>query len=428
MAPPAKAAKEPKKDTTYGDLMTQKRSYEELELSVLNISTGSLIFDIFTGGGYSPGIARFMAPPEHGKTLQALTWAKNWLNYWGDKGEVVYFDCEGRLTTKKINLSGINKLPRFRERFTCYRYNIYDDISKFLFDITMNNPDGKHYFIVFDSLDMLITKADTEKDFGDASKVGAAQVMTTLLMKKVGPYMADKKHHLHILSQIRANINVSNPNSPKTKISGGNAALHATDIMGEVQKNFGGNEGMFIFENPKGATVKDKGAIIGHYHTIKFTKTMNEKTGQVIRIPIKRGSGIWREREVTDLAIAFGFISKSGAWFELDAEWAKKIDEAVLPLMRASWVEAKILVATQEADTKGKSLSKTEVNKLREKFEKDAEIEVLWAVETKWQGYDTLFKYIENNQNVVDWIDKHFRETLVSDSVAMEVGEGEGFE
>lgn len=422
----AKAAPTPeKKDTTYGDLITQKRTYEELELSQLNITTGSLMFDIFTGGGYSPGIARFMAPPEHGKTLQALTWAKNWLNHWGDKGEVVYFDCEGRLTPKKINLSGINKIPDFKKRFTVYRYNIYNDIAKFLFDITMNNPEGKHYFIVFDSLDMLITKEDTAKDFGDAAKVGAAQVMTTLLMKKVGPYMADKQHHLHILSQIRANINVSNPNSPKTKISGGNAALHAADIMGEVQKNFGGNEGMFIFENPQGKTVKEKGNIVGHYHTIRFTKTMNEKTGQTLRIPIKRGAGIWREREITDLALAFGQITKKGAWYDFtNAEWIKRINEDLTIVKQNQYVEQALAKAQKEADVKGETLNKAKIKELNEIFQKEAKNQK-FEVEVKWQGYENLFNYIENNPELVEWMDKEFRATLVSDSVAIDVGEAD---
>lgn len=411
------ATKEPVKDTQYGDLLQQKRTYKDLETKVEHVSTGSLIFDIFAGGGFSPGFSRFVAPPEHGKSLQALTWAKQWLLYHGDKAEVHYFDTEGRLTTKKLALSGITKVPGFEERFTAYKYNVYDDIAAFLYDKTMNNPDGKRYFIVFDSLDMLITKADTSKNFGEAEKVGAAQVMSTLLMKKVGPYMADKGHHLYIASQLRANINTggSNPNSPKTKMSGANALFHSSDITGEIKKNYGDT---YIFENPHGKTVKEKGNIVGHYCTIKFLKTMNEKTGQTIQIPIKRGAGVWHEREVCDLALAYALITKKGAWFDLSEEIEKKINEALTSVKRIQYVEQKI------AEETAKGTTKAEIKKLKDQFEKEAE-SVTYAVEKKWQGYENLFGYLEKTPEVVDWLDKYFRANLLADSVAFESGDDE---
>lgn len=405
------------KEKTYGNLMEQKRSLEELRQKTVNISTGSLIFDIFTGGGFSPGIARFMGPPEHGKTLQALTWAKNWLRHYGEKGRVIYFDCEGRLTPKKISLSGIDKEPNFEARFSTFRYNVYDDIAEYLFDITMTNPDELHYFVVFDSLDMLITKADQVKDFSDAAKVGAAQVMTTLLMKKVGPYMADLGHHLHILSQVRANINVNNPNSPKTKISGGNAALHAADIMGEIQKNFGGADGMFIFQNPKAATVKEKGDIIGTYHTIKFTKTMNEKTGSTIRIPIKKGSGIWLEREVVDLSMTFGLLAREGkgAWYVLDKDWEKEINEFVTEKRRED-LKKKTIEETG-------ALTKSEIEKALKGIESQLQA-VAFTVENRWQGYDNMFSYFERQPEVVAWMSNKLKSTLLASSVAFEEEDG----
>ena len=425
-----KTDKAEKADKRYGNLMQQKRTYDDLENKVHFIPTGSLIFDIFLGGGYCPGLARFVAEPEHGKTLQALNWAKHWLEYWGEKGEVHYFDVEGRLTPKKLRLSGITNVKGFKERFNSYRYNVFDDISKFLYDITMDNPEGKHYFIVFDSLDMLITNADMDKTFGEAEKVGAAQVMSTLLMKKVGVYMADQGHHLHILSQIRANINTSNPNSPKTKMSGANALRHSADIIGEIQKNFGGQDGMFIYENPNGATVKDKGNIIGHYCTIKFAKTMNEKTGQTIRIPIKRGSGVWREREVVDLALAFGQIRKKGAWFQLKDEkegwanddWITRINADVTAVKQARYVEDELNKAIAEAEEKKETLGKAKIKELTQTFTEAAK-SIKFEIETAWQGYNNLFSYIEKNQDVVAWMDKEFRTHLLSDSVAIEVGE-----
>lgn len=408
----------------YDELQDGLRTIDDLDKQQDFITTGSLIFDIFLGGGFSPGIARFMGEPEHGKTLQALTWAKNWLAHFGDKGKIYYFDTEGRLTYRKLKLAGIPGIKNVNERFIIVRKNVFDDIADFIREKIKANDKGEHYFFVFDSLDMLITKDNLKKGFSEAEKVGAAQVMSTLMMKHIGVFFADRGHHLHILSQIRANINTSNPNSPKTKMSGANALRHGSDVTAEIQKNFGGNEGMFIFENPGGATVKDKGNIVGHYFTLKFTKTMNEKTGQTLRVPIKRGMGIWREREVTDLAIAFGQITKKGAWYKLaNEDWVKRINEDLTAKRRQKFVIETVSKALEEAEKNGKALSKAASKELNEQVTAEAEKTINFSVETDWQGYENLFSYIERNQDLVEWLDKEFRATLLSDSVVANVSE-----
>src|SRR6478736_4436938 len=96
----------------YGDLEQGVRTISDVkEQSSDFITTGSLIFDIFLGGGFCPGVSRFMGDPEHGKTAQAMTWAKNWLEHYKEKGKVYYFDVEGRVTFRKLKLSGIDKIP-----------------------------------------------------------------------------------------------------------------------------------------------------------------------------------------------------------------------------------------------------------------------------------------------------------------------------
>jgi RecA/RadA recombinase len=421
----------------YGDLENGVRKLSDIkEQSTDFITTGSLIFDIFLGGGFCPGISRFMGEPEHGKTAQALTWAKNWLNHYGDKGKVYYFDVEGRVTYRKLQLAGIDKIPNVDDRFIIVRRNVFDSIATFIRDKIKANEakeeeEREHYFFVFDSLDLLITEEDLKKGFSDAAKVGAAQVMSTLMMKHFGVFFLDKGHHLHILSQIRANINTSNPNSPKTKMSGANALRHGSDITAEIQKNFGGANGMYIFENPNGATVQEKGNIIGHYFTPKFVKTPNEKTGQTIRVPIKRGSGIWREREVTDLALAFGQIRKKGAWYQLEdkkegwanKDWIDRINKDLTQKAQERYVVEAYSKLAAEAKEAGKELSKAQSKELNEKLVKEAEKNVKFEVETTWQGYPALFSYIEKNPDLVDWLDKEFRSTLLSDSVVANVAE-----
>lgn len=424
----------------YGDLEFGVRSISDIkEQSSDFITTGSLIFDIFLGGGFCPGISRFMGDPEHGKTAQALVWAKNWLEHFGSRGKVYYFDVEGRVTYRKLKLAGIDGIPDVDKRFIFVRRNLFDDIASFIRDKikeneTKDKDEQEHFFFVFDSLDMLITAEDLKKGFSDAAKVGAAQVMSTLMMKHFGVFFLDKGHHLHILSQVRANINTSNPNSPKTKMSGANALRHGSDLTAEILKNYGGATGMFIFENPTGATVQEKGNIIGHYFTPRFGKTPNEKTGQTIRVPIKRGSGIWREREVTDLALAFGQIRKKGAWYQLEdkkegwsnQDWIDRINRDLTVKARERYVTDELNKLTTEATAAGNELSKAQRKEHTERLTKEAEKTVKFEVETTWQGYPALFNYIEKNADLVQWLDKEFRSTLLSDSVVTELGESDG--
>lgn len=402
---------------------TSIRTLQYLDNSAKYIPTDSLIYDIFLGGGFSPGLSRFVGEPEHGKTLQALTWGKNWLKAYGDKGRVIYFDCEGRMTAKKVVLSKINQVEMVEDKLFFIRKNVFDDIAKTIRDLINDNEEGLHYFFVFDCLDMLITKANLEKGFGDAEKVGAAQVMATLLMKHVGPYLADRGHHLMILSQIRANINIQNPNSPKTKMSGANALRHAADIIGEIIKNY---TDMYIFANPKGKTLKEKGAIVGHYFTVKFTKTMNEKSGQTIRIPIKRGAGIWREREIVDLAISFGLVNVKGAWHEIvNADLIERINKDVTVAARELFIDASLKSAAADAELAGKALTKAALKDATAKATEEADKLPAFNVETKWNGYEAFFSYIENTPLLVDWFDKEFRATLLSDSVVADVSHGD---
>jgi hypothetical protein len=149
-------------------------------------------------------------------------------------------------------------------------------------------------------------------------------------------------------------LDISNPNSPKTKTSGGYAMMHAPMLVGDIKKDWSGK---YIFENPKGATLKDKGKVIGKYHCIKFIKTFNNKTHQILEIPIKFGHGIWLEREVIDILRSYAMIDQKGSWFSIEEHFAKEMIKA---------------------------LGKDTV--------------------VKWQGEEKIVAYLEENPEVCDWL------------------------
>ena len=96
---------------------SQYTTIKDLESYNFKVSTGSLVLDLFLEGGFRPGIARFGAPSEHGKTLQCLSWANEWLKKFGKNGEVYYYDTECRITSEKINQSPISQNPLIGTNF-----------------------------------------------------------------------------------------------------------------------------------------------------------------------------------------------------------------------------------------------------------------------------------------------------------------------
>lgn len=404
----------------YQELLDHRTSKDEVQDYFEPVSTGSLMFDIFLDGGYRAGISRFYAPAEHGKTAQALTWAREWMKKYKEKAIIYYFDAEGRLTYDKVEQAGLAELDNFvwegsqGDTFNHFVYNRYEPIATFIYEKileTQKNKTGEKYFFVIDSLDMLMTNDGYKKGFEDAEKVGAAQVISSLVMKKIGIFMAKYGHHFHILSQIRANINIANPNSPKTKVSGGNAMLHGSSLTGAIQQDWSET---YIYENPQGKTKDAKGKIIGKYHTIKFTKTFNDKTHHVIRIPVKYGHGIWWEREVADLMIAYGLVLVKGAWFSLaDESWPDQINKYVSDKLRKEYIYEKAQEEKQKAKEEGRKITPKDQKALLAKFEEEAKESISFEMETKWQGYDNFFSYLEENQMITEWIDSQLRETLL---------------
>lgn len=403
-------------------------TYEELKtLGNEKITTGSLTFDIFLDGGYTPGAYRFYAPSEHGKTAQMLTWAKGWLNNYKEKARIIIFDAEGRITFSKLESSGLTESEYFNnDSFKLIPLNISDEVYQIILDEVKANPppgdeDHKRFFFGIDSLDMLIASADFIKSFSEAEKIGATQVQAALLAKRVGIGLYRRGHHLHILSQVRANINTTNPNSPKTKVSGGNAMLHMANLMGEVLKDW--NE-MYIYENPSAKTKAEKGLVIGKYHTIKMLKTPNEKTHHVIRIPVKYGHGIWWEREIADLVLAYELVSVKGSWHALNEEWIDRINTEVTLTRRAEYIKVKQAEALKQAKEEGKKITAKRAQELTEQFKAESEKEItLFEVQAKWQGYDNFFSYLENNPDVCKWMDSELRKVLLGQNIGERVEE-----
>lgn len=311
-------------------------SYDDLHVSHELVSTGSVIFDIFLDGGFRSGTSRFIGEPEHGKTANALQWAKNWLETI-DNGFVFYVNSEGRLTKELIEKSGIDTDP---SKFQIWTHNVFEDIAEVISQLIYDEEDSKRYFFVIDSLDAVITRDDFNKKMGESKTVAGGARLSSFFLKKVGVRIFAKGHHLMLLSQTRMSMHSMGVGQTSTTTSGGKAVEFFSSLTGEIKKIYGGARGMLIFEDRNDSKSKP----IGHYFTIKFKKTYHERTHEVIGIPIKYGHGVWHEQECLDLCMAYQYLTRAGAgWYEFSDEMIEIVKNAGETLPKKIQGEQKVI-------------------------------------------------------------------------------------
>jgi hypothetical protein len=167
-----------------------------------------------------------------------------------------------------------------------------------------------------------------------------------------------------MVSQVRSKVSI-NPyvkDDPRiTNASGGNALLHYSDWILEFQERYNKD---IISTQPNG-----KGDVLGHWCKVIFRKSPNEKTGSLVRYPIRYGSGsgesVWVEYEVVDMLLMWDMAIAKGAWVTISDEIVEEVKE-----------------------------------KTGLEFKK------------QHQGMDNLRKYFTDNKEIGKYLFKKFRETL----------------
>lgn len=271
------------------------------------VTTGSILLDRELGGGLGCGIHRFIGVREGGKTSCALTVAKNFLDYFGEKAMIIYYKGEGRLDPDLRKRMGIREDD---QRFQVIKSNIYElviDSMRALVRDTRDNPNNKgyHYLFIIDSIDGLITKEEMEKTAEQAAQVGSSARMLSQMLKKISSSLAEYGHMGIFISQERSTVTI-NPYAPKDQkqgnSSGGNAIQHYANMVLNFKQR---NKDDLIFEGDD-----DKGEIIGHYCKVVLLKTTNDNTLTEIKYPIRRRKGIWKELEVANFCLEWGVFKK----------------------------------------------------------------------------------------------------------------------
>ena len=303
------------------DKNNKKYHYNDYQEEDYKISSGSINLDLALGGGFPSGAHRFTGINEGGKTSCALTVAKNFQKHFGKKGMVIYIRSEGRLSPEVLSRSGIDTNEEKFFRFDC---NIFEKVFQLIRMLVEDNPEDKKYMFIIDSVDALCRIGDIDKPFDESEQVAGGALVTSVFLKKMVLPITKMGHMMILTSQVRVEV-AANPyasrGGPKVKQAGGNAVKHYANFILEFQERYSSD---IIFPNPSASKIEDKGTPIGHLCKIIFRKSVNEKTGAVVKYPIrygqKDGNSIWVEREIIDMMKLWGYIEQKGAWISFDQE------------------------------------------------------------------------------------------------------------
>ncbi len=309
---------------------------EEIDYKV---SSGSLQLDLRLGGGLCPGLHRFCGMNEGGKTSQALSFMKQFLETVpNSKG--FYIKAEGRLSKEMRERAGVKFVfkPEEWEIGTCFVFesNIYETVVQAMRELVSKNEEDNRYYFLLDSVDGLITKGDLDKDFSDSNKVAGGAVIAANFMKRLSIALAKRGHMAVFISQVRADIKLdpySKAPVRQTTATGGNALLHFANWILEFEPRYKGD---LILKNPELNIDAATNPILGHFAKVTVKKSPNEKTNLTIAYPIKygrtNGNSIWIEKEIVDLLLIWEFITKGGSWYTPTEEFEELLAENSLPV------------------------------------------------------------------------------------------------
>lgn len=319
------------------------------------VSSGSLQLDLQLGGGFGPGLHRFVGMNEGGKTSEALEVMKNFLiDIENSKG--FYIKAEGRLSPEMQKRSGIKFVfdPEEWVAGTCFVFesNIYETVVNAMRQLVSKNEEKIKFCFLLDAVDGLIAKNDMDKSFEESAKVAGGAVIAATFMKKLSIALAKRGHMAIFISQVRADIKLdpySKAPIRQTSATGGNALLHFANWILEFEPRFKGD---LILKTSADKIDLEKNPPIGHWAKVTVKKSPNEKTNLTIPYPIRYGriggKSIWIEKEIVDLLLAWELVVKSGAWFAPSEDFIQLLTEKGLTFPEKIHGEAALFKVVEE--------------------------------------------------------------------------------
>ena len=252
------------------------------------ISTGSLGLDIALGiGGLPKGrIVEIYGPESSGKTtltLSVIAQAQR------SGATCAFVDAEHALDPEYAGKLGVNVDDLLVSQ---------PDTGEQALEITdMLVRSNAVDVIIVDSVAALVPKAEIEGEMGDMHVGLQARLMSQALRKITGN-IKNANCLVIFINQIRMKIGVMF-GSPETT-TGGNALKFYASVRLDIRRT---------------GAVKEGDEVVGSETRVKVVKNKVSPPFRQAEFQILYGKGIYLNGEIIDLAVANGFVEKSGAWY-----------------------------------------------------------------------------------------------------------------
>ncbi len=265
---------------------------EAHKIDIATIPTGSLSLDLALGGGLPEGrIIEIYGPESSGKTTLALHAVAEVQK---NGGVAAFIDAEHALDPEYAGRIGVNL-----DTLLISQPDTGEQALEIVETLVRSSAVD---IVVIDSVAALVPRAEIEGDMGDAHVGLQARLMSQALRKLTGA-ISKSKTTVVFINQLRIKIGVMFGNPETT--AGGQALKYYASVRMDIR----GTE-----------QIKDGDLSIGKHVKVKVVKNKVAAPFKVAEFDIMFNEGISTAGDLIDLAVKFGLVIKSGAWYSYKDE------------------------------------------------------------------------------------------------------------